>query len=807
MKIQLKTRLFFCLLLAIESVAPAQTRQKLDFTADWRFSFADSTQDFSKPMDDSKWRQLNLPHDWSIEGTFSKEHPSKFFGGALPGGLAWYRKTFTLPKTDQNQRIFVDFDGIYRHATVFINGKSLGTTDFGYASFRHDLTPYLKFGGEKNILAVQVDNSKQPNSRWYSGSGIYRNVWLVKTAPIHVAQNGSYISTPSVLPDKAIVEVQTMLNSHLKSSENIVIQTIILDEIGKEVLSTVDKTQLLPNIGGSIQQRFHLKNPQLWTLEKPYLYRAVTKISHKGKIVDTYETSFGIRSFHFDRLTGFHLNGVPTKIKGVCMHHDLGCLGAVVNVRAMERQLEILKKMGCNAIRTTHNPPAPEWLDLCDKMGFVVMDESFDVWRKAKVPYDYSQDFDKNHVKDLEDFVKRDRNHPSIIMWSIGNEVWEQDSKEGVTIANELITIIKKLDTRPITMGVHEWWKDMAVLKSADLDLFGFNYGSSKYDKMLDWFPNKPMILTETVSALQTRGHYDMPSDSIRRWPVRWDLPFARADSLQVCSAYDHVSAPWGNTHEEMMRFFKKNAWMSGMFVWTGFDYIGEPTPYEYPARSSYFGIIDLAGFPKDVYHLYKSEWTTEPVLHLFPHWNWAKGQIVDIWAYSNADEVELFLNDKSLGINRKEKEALHFVWRVPFTEGVLKAVSMKKGKPILTKIIQTADKPAKIQLIADRHRIQADGKDLCFVTIKILDKKGNLVPNANHLVKFDLMGAGDIVGVDNGSQTSHESFKSKQRNVFNGQCLLVIQSQKAAARLILKASSEGLPDETIEILSILNEK
>lgn len=780
----------------------AQNRQTALFTEGWRFNLGDVPTASEKTFDDSKWRQLNLPHDWSIEGAFSKDNPSKFFGGALPGGIGWYRKAFTLPASDKGKNIFIDFDGVYRNSEVWINGRSLGKRPFGYIGFRYDLTPFLKFGAETNVIAVKADNSDQPNSRWYSGSGIYRNVWLVKTKYIYVDLSGTQVTTPSVSKDSAVVSIKTTLRSTLNMSQDIDLQTIIEDDKGQPIGSATAKTAISSANSPIIEQIFNLKNPSLWDTENPNLYKATTRVLVKGLIVDTYETTFGIRSFAFDRLKGFSLNGQNLKIKGVCMHHDLGCLGAAVNTRAIERQLDILRGMGCNAIRTSHNPPTPELLDLCDKKGFLIMDESFDVWQHKKVDYDYSNYFDKWHLRDLEDFVKRDRNHPSVIMWSVGNEVWEQGDSVGVAMVNKMIENVKKLDDRPITVGVHEWQEETALLKSSNLDILGFNYGIKKYDKMLDWYKTKPIILTETVSALNSRGEYDMPSDSIRRWPIRWDKPFVEGNADLTCSAYDNVSAPWGNTHEEMLRYFKKNDWMSGMFIWTGFDYLGEPTPYEYPAHSSYFGIVDLAGFPKDVYYLYQSEWTNKPVLHLFPHWNWKAGQIVDVWAYSNADEVELFLNGKSLGTKRKGADDLHFMWRVPYEKGELKAISRSKGKEILTKTIKTAGEVAKIQLTADRKSIKADGKDLSFITVTLLDKEGNIVPKAHNLVKFELVGAGEIAGVDNGLQTSLESFKASERKAYNGQCLVVIQSKKTAGKIILKARTEGVTD--IALLEIM---
>ncbi|HTE12027.1 MAG TPA: glycoside hydrolase family 2 TIM barrel-domain containing protein, partial [Chitinophagaceae bacterium] len=476
--------------------------------------------------------------------------------------------------------------------------------------------------------------------------------------------------------------------------------------------------------------------------------------------------------------------------------------------RALERQLEILKAMGCNGIRTSHNPPAPELLDLCDKMGFIVMDEAFDMWKKAKNKYDYHLNWDEWHKKDLEDQVLRDRNHPSVFIWSIGNEIPEQwagkDGKDssGILIARELAAIIKTLDTtRPITSALNNPYPENAVYKSGALDLVGFNYHHQDFKTFPQKFPGKKFIGAETVSALQTRGHYDMPSDSIRRWPSRWDKPVAGANADLSCSAYDNCSTPWGSTHEETLKELLKYNFASGMFVWTGFDYIGEPTPYPWPARSSYFGIIDLAGFPKDVYYLYQSLFTSKPVLHIFPHWNWKAGQTIDVWAYyNNAEEVELFLNGKSLGIKSKTGDDLHVMWRVVYETGILKAISRKNGKTVLEKTINTAGAPASIILTADKTSIKADGHDLSFITVKVVDKNGNLVPDADNFVKFTLGGNAVIAGVDNGSPVSMESFKANSRKAFNGMCLAVIQSNGKPGTVSFKAVADGLAPAALVI-------
>lgn len=791
-------------LLSTVVFAQHEPRTIIDFTKNWKFMLGDENNVQTPIYNDSDWRVLDLPHDWSIEGQFSEHHLSTTQGGALPTGIGWYRKTFTIPISSKNKHIFIEFDGIYRNSEVWINGHSLGVRPNGYISFSYELSKYLKFGNEKNVLAVRVDNAAQPNSRWYSGSGIYRNVRLVSTSTIAVKQWGTFVTTPQVNTQQANVSLQISLRNQQKKSGLIKITSVVLDATGNPVAIHTSANLQLPDTLTLISQHFVINKPILWSVTNPYLYKIKTSVYYQNTLEDIYETTLGIRYFNFDATKGFSLNGEAMKILGVCLHHDLGALGAAVNMRAMQRQLELLKAMGCNGIRMAHNPPAPELLDLCDQMGFIVMDEAFDMWKKRKSSKDYHLNWVDWHKPDLEDLVKRDRNHPSVMMWSIGNEIREQFDSTGLTITKELAGIVKKLDsTRPVTSALTENIPDKNfIYRSSALDLLGFNYKHEAYADFPKTFPNQPVIASETGSSLQTRGHYDMPSDSIQRSPRNIKTPFGN-NTDWTTSAYDNMSAYWGSTHEETWKVIKKHPHLSGLFIWTGFDYLGEPHPYPYPARSSYFGILDLAGFPKDVYYLYQSEWTNTPVLHLFPHWNWEKDKIVDVWAYYNqADEIELFLNDKSLGIKRKSGDDLHVMWRVPFAEGTLKAVSRKNGQTVLTRNIATAGKPSKIQLIADRTSIKADGRDLSFVTVKILDEKGNLVPNASHLVNFKIEGEGSITGVDNGYQASLEPFKANYRKAYNGLCLAIVQAKEKPSKITLKATSEGLQSAIIEIVS-----
>ncbi|WP_231490906.1 beta-galactosidase GalB [Pedobacter sp. Leaf170] len=793
-----------------------EPRTRTSFNKDWKFFLGDEPGAKSPAFIDAKWRKLTLPHDWSIEGKFDEKNPAKPEGGGLPTGIGWYRKEFTAPANFQNRLITIEFDGVYKNSEVWINGKYLGKRPYGYISFSYDISKYLKAG--KNIIAVKVDNALQPDSRWYSGSGIYRNVWLTSTAKIAVAHWGTFVRADFVKADAkdvhypdphAIVEIKTKIINKTGKIQSADVIEKIYDPNGKLVNNTTFKVKKLGNEENVFTKLFDLKNPLLWSVENPYQYKLVTQILQNGKVIDAYETKFGIRSFNFDVQKGFSLNGKPMKILGVCLHHDLGALGAAVNVRAMERQLEIMKEMGVNAIRTAHNPPAPEFLDLCDKMGFLVMDEAFDMWAKKKNKNDYHLNFQEWHKRDLEDMVLRDRNHPSIILWSIGNEIREQFDSTGIALTKKLVGIVKNLDTtRPVISALTE--TDSAknfIYQAKALDIYGLNYNHKKYSDFPKNYPDVKFLATETTSALETRGFYDT-ADTIRRWPRDGKTKFVEGNKEWSASSYDNVSAYWGSTHEETWAAAKKYDHVSGLFVWTGFDYLGEPLPYPWPARSSYFGIVDLAGFPKDSYYMYQSEWTNKPVLHILPHWNLPFGQAereqgkpVEVWAYyNNADEVELYLNGKSLGKKSKQGEDLHVKWDVKYEPGTLKAVSRKAGKEVLVREIKTAGAAAKIELIADRKNIKADGVDLSFITVRILDADGNVVPNADNLVDFKVEGVGFIAGVDNGFQASLEPFKANYRKAFHGLCLAILQSTEKSGAIKLTATSNGLASSSITI-------
>ena len=788
---------------AAVSFANSRPGRTVSFNQDWRFRLGDVAGAQDAGFDDSQWRQLDLPHDWSIEGDFSEQNPAGTGGGALPGGLGWYRKTFTVPATAKGKLIFVEFDGVYRNSEVWINGHYLGKRPYGYSSFEDELTAYLNYGAKPNVIAVKVDNSQQPNSRWYSGSGIYRNVWLTTLDPVHVEHWGTYVTTPEVNEQSASVLMQTKVSNDSKSSAAVNLITIIQDANGREVARAAERNVAAKGSHAEVSQTLKVSAPVFWSDDRPYLYKVISQLEQGGRVVDRYETPLGIRTFRFDVEKGFFLNGKPLKIRGTCNHHDLGSLGTAVNTRALERQLELLKGMGVNGLRTSHNPPAPELLEIADRLGFIVMDEAFDMWKIEKTKYDYHLDWDEWHKRDLEDMVLRDRNHPSVFIWSIGNEVMEQWSNNslGATISRELVSIVRNLDrTRPITAACNGVSRDNKVLMEGDLDLVGTNYAHKRLPEFAKMFPGRPVIGTETNSSVHTRGSYRMPSDEILSWPTK-EEDAVKLSPTYECSAYDNSVVQWGSAHEETWKLVRDHDFFSGMFIWTGWDYIGEPTPFPWPAISSYFGIIDLAGFPKDAYYFYESEWTDKPVLHIFPHWNWKPGEKVDVVAYFNhADEVELFLNGRSQGMKRKQNGDLHVFWRLPFEPGVLKAVSRKNGQVVLTSEVRTAEAPARIVLVPDHQTIKADGSDLSFVTVKVVDKNGTLVPDADQLIKFDVTGQGLIAGVGNGNPISHESFKSSQRKAFHGMALAIVQAKRRSGQIVLKATADNLAPASIVI-------
>ena len=824
---------FLAIIMLMAGAQSLSARESQLFDKGWLFTLADSAGMEQVNYVDINWRHLDLPHDWAIEGDFSPANPSGASGGALPGGIGWYRKHFSVNPKEKNKRYVIAFDGVYMNATVYVNGHKLGTRPYGYSSFEYDITPYINKVGD-NVVAVRVNNSDQPNSRWYSGCGIYRHVWLKKSAESYITQWGQYVSTT---PQG---EVKIKVDAHVAGGKKMTVRHIILDAAGKVVAQGV----------GGETQTLKVTHPHLWNIGDGYLYTVKSELLVGGKVMDTETTKTGFRDIKFDAQKGFFLNGKNMKINGVCEHHDFGCLGAVVNEDAMHRKLTILRDMGVNAIRSSHNPPAPELLNMCDSMGLLVMDESFDMWRRKKSQNDYARFFDEWHQRDLSDLVKRDRNHPSVFMWSIGNEVLEQWSNaaadtlsleqanlilnaghDASTLAhgnelsvNSLLTqhlaeIVRQYDpwgsTRPITAGCNEPDPNNHLFKSGALDVIGFNYHHQWVKDVPQNFPGKPFIFSESVSALQTRGYYMMPSDSVYKAPVEWWLPYT--DPSFMCSAYDNMHASWSSTHEETWDVVKHNDFVGGQFIWTGFDYIGEPTPYAYPARSSYFGIIDLAGLPKDSYYMYQSEWTQKPVLHLFPHWNWLPGQTIDMWCYYNqADEVELFINGKSQGIRKKtvygaqnegdayqKSTEYHVMWRVAFQPGEVKVVARKDGKEIASQTIKTAGAPHHLVLKETYQGTLAHGtsEPTTFVEVNVVDKDGNLCPNATNQVFFSVekspsaASAPVILGTDNGCQTSLERFTDPHRKAFFGKCVVVIKGKGT-----LKAQAVDLTSASLDL-------
>ena len=816
----------------------AQERIIEDFNFDWSFKLGDDQQFATKDFDDSSWRELHLPHDWSIEGEFSKDNPSTPGGGALPGGIGWYRKHFRSPKLD-GRHIAIEFDGIFMNSTVFVNGHKVGFRPYGYSSMSYDITPYLNPQGEENIIAVRCDNSEQPNSRWYAGCGIYRNVRLVNTANVFVDYTGTYITTPEISKERGTIKAQVSISNLRNDASKVTLENKILDAKGRCVAKNSVTKAINAGASADMEMTIEVNNPILWDVDNPYLYNVVSYVMVDGKVVDDYITPFGFRYFEFKADTGFWLNGRNLKLKGVCMHHDLGALGTAVHRRGLERQLDILQSFGVNAIRTSHNPPTPELLDMCDERGILVMDEAFDMWRRAKTRYDYARYFDEWHQKDLIDFIKRDRNHPSIVMWSVGNEILEQwnsnddvklddlpaeqrnllinfisenatgnkddvEKNTNVLLTRHMVATLKKYDnTRPVTAGCNETRPTNNLIRSGALDIIGFNYHVQDYDSVKEWYPNMPFIGSETASSLNSRGFYIHPSTKINVVPERWDAPH-QTDHHQ-CSAYDNSRAPWATLHEEAWVAVRDRDFCAGTFIWTGFDYLGEPTPYSWPSRSSYFGIVDLCGFPKDCYYMYRSEWTNNPTLHLFPHWNWNVGDKIDMWVYYNtADEVELFLNGKSLGKRTKTSDRLHAIWEnVEFEAGEITAIGYKNGKEILRHSRKTAGKAEKIVLTADRKVLKADGYDLAYVTVECADAKGNLVPTAMNQLYFEVDGVGELVGVDNGNAAGGESLKGNKMKLFNGKAIAIVRTKRnESGKITLKVTSDDMGSATVKLSS-----
>ena len=793
----------------------------LDFTTEWLFHNGETPGAEVPSFDDSGWRQLDLPHDWAIEGPFSRE--SNLRTGGLPvHGTGWYRKHFTVDRAHAGKRVSVEFDGAMNNAHVWLNGEFIGNRPYGYIGFEFDLTPFIKFGGE-NVIAVRL-SPEDISSRWYPGAGIYRNVRLKINDPVHIPQWGTYL-TSEVSENKALVNISIEVVNTGEAEAKAMLETSLFDREGNLVATTVSEISIGLNGRTTEDQQFEISNPVLWDLENPYLYTAVTRVSTGGRLVDEYTTEFGIRSIEFTADEGFKLNGERVKFQGVCMHHDLGSLGSAVNYRATERQMEIMQSMGVNALRTSHNPPSPEMLKVCDRLGILVQVEAFDEWQIGKVINGYNKYFDEWHERDLRDMIRRDRNHPSVIMWSIGNEILEQNEEDGWKLAKHLSDICHDEDpTRPTTAGFNYYPAPFENKLAYQIDVVGLNYWPLNYRMTLDNNPGMIVYGSETSSQTSSRGVYHLPIE-----------PMERRETHQVSSYDAIVGPPWAYPPDVEFEQQHKVSESLGEFMWTGFDYLGEPTPYagrdnstpgrwskDWPSRSSYFAPVDLSGFPKDRYYLYQSNWTKEPMVHVLPHWNWEgmEGEMIPVFSYTNCEEVELYVNGKSAGRKVKGvdyteipaefhefekgmyKTKYRLSWEVPYQPGSVKVVAYNGGEAVAEKEIKTAGDPAQITLSADRKEIAADGKDLSFITVRIEDKDGNFCPLANNLVKFNVTGEGEIAAVGNGDATSQASFQADNREAFNGLCLLILKSIKDGGKIKVVAESADLESAMIEIIT-----
>jgi beta-galactosidase len=751
----------------------------VSFDLGWKFHLGDVSNAQTTTFDDSAWTSLDVPHDWSISLAFNKDSTATYEGGYLDGGLGWYRKTFTVPASASGQKLFLQFDGVYMDSTVYLNGTQVCARPYGYASFECDLTSNAKFGAS-NVLAVKVNN-KTPSSRWYSGSGIYRHTWLKTVNPVRVAYTGTQVTTPTVSTSSATVNISVAVQNGAASSQSATVASSVRDASGTEVGNASSAaTTIAAAATGNVSQTVTVSNPKLWSPASPNMYSVVTTVTVGGAVVDTYTTPFGIRTIAFDASSGFSINGTKMKLNGVCNHHDLGALGAAVNYRAMEKRMQMLKDMGANAVRTSHNPPAPEWLELADRVGLMVMDEAFDCWYAGKHTYDYGQFFNTWYDTDVQGYVARDRNHPSVIIWSIGNEVAQAGDK---AVVQKLINSVHAKDTTRPTIQAYAAWVGVDSITGLE-DLVGINYAPDRYDSVHTSNPAYKMLASESSSALRSRGVYNNNNNQE--------------------SSYDDSWAGWGAGAEASWKNVNTRDWIAGEFIWTGFDYIGEPTPYEWPSKSSYFGMIDTADFPKDIFYFYQSKWnaTGPAMVHIVPmNWtNWTNGQSVKVMVYTNADSVELFLNDKSQGSKTMSATTGHLQWSVPFATGTLEARATKGGSIVATDTVKTAGAAAKLVLKADRASIKADGRDLSYVEVDIVDAQGVVVPQANNSISFTISGPGALVGLDGGDSTNHDSYKGTSHAAFSGKLMAIVQSTSTAGEITLKASSGSLTGSSATI-------
>ncbi len=782
-------------------------------------------------FDDSAWRRIDLPHDWAIEGPFFET--GDFGGmGRLPSwGIGWYRKSLDLPAEDAGRRVILEIDGAMSYAMVWLNGRLVGGWPYGYSSWQLDLTPYVRFGAT-NQLAIRLDNPPA-SSRWYPGGGIYRNVWLTKASPVRVGQWGTFATTREVSAQSAAIDLsQTIVNdTTADATVRVAAELFALDSAGRKVGAAVlalGSAETTVPAGGSVAVAASatLAAPRLWgppPHQQPHRYVAVTTVTREGRVVDVHETRFGIRALQFDPERGLSVNGERIPLRGVNQHHDLGALGAAFNVRAAERQLELLREMGCNAIRMSHNPPAPELLELTDRLGFLVMDEAFDCWERKKTPLDFHLIFPDWHEQDLRAMVRRDRNHPSIILWSIGNEVGEQYTDvAGAAIAARLRDIVREEDpSRPVTCAMNFAKPDMPL--PAELDVISLNYQGEgirqdpvfegterirtrpQYDAYRAKFPRKPILSSETASAFSTRGAYLFPVSRELSAPLRDGVG---GDSKNhYVTAYELHAVDFGASVDKVFASLERHPFVLGEFVWTGWDHLGEPTPY-YEARSAYSGIIDLAGFRKDRFFLYQSHWRPDlPMAHLLPHWTWPErvGQVTPVHVFTSGDEAELFLNGRSLGRKKKGDFEYRLRWDdVKYEPGTLEVVAYKEGRRWAAATVKTAGTPAALEATPDRAEIRADGADLAFITVRVTDAAGLTAPRADHALRFSLEGPGEIVATDNGDQTSFEPFTAPRRKAFNGLCLVIVRAKPGQpGTLRLTARGDGLREGVATITTI----
>ena len=784
--------------------------QRSEFLLDKNWKFQEGSTSGAEKVDfnDKKWQTVSIPHDWAIYGPFDRSYDLQDVtitqngetissvktgrtGGLPYVGTAWYRNTFDISDFNANKEVNLLFDGAMSEARVYVNGKEAIFWPNGYNSFYCDVTKFLNPDGKNNTLAVHLEN-KPESSRWYPGAGLYRNVHVITTNKVHVPIWGTYITTPYVSKEYASVNLKTTIEN--TNGRDIRVVTDILNAEGK-IVSSKDNTMKI-NHGKPFEQNFIVDNPILWSPENPYLYKVNTKVFVNNEQVDQYDTTLGIRDIKYVADKGFYLNGQLRKFQGVCNHHDLGPLGAAVNTAALRRQLTLLKEMGCDAIRTAHNMPTPELVQLCDEMGFMMMIEPFDEWDIAKCKNGYHRFFDEWAEKDMVNMLHNYRNNPCVVMWSIGNEVPTQCSDDGYKVASFLQDICHREDpTRPVTCGMDQVTCVLNNGFAAMIDIPGINYRADRYKESYENLPQNLVLGSETASTVSSRGVYKFPVE--RRADATYDDNQSSSYDLEYCN--------WSNIPDIDFVLADDNEWTMGQFVWTGFDYLGEPSPYQndsWPNHSSMFGIIDLASIPKDRYYLYKSVWNkNENTLHMLPHWNWEgrEGEITPVFVYTNYPSAELFVNGKSQGKQTKNmstpENRYRLMWNdVKYEPGEIKVVAFdENGKSVDEKTIRTAGKPYRLELSVDRTELDADGKDLAYITVSAVDKDGNLCPIDDSMVHFSAKGAGTYRAAANGDPTSLDIFHKPQMPLFSGKLTAIVQAGEKPGDLVFEASAKGL--------------